>query len=235
MLTVCCFKWRPRPGYRSTFGPATVNVLQRMVARHYARPHRFVCITDDGKGIAPEVEILPLWPDYAQLRSPLGPRRPSCYRRLKLFDPALGDILGSRVVSLDLDCVITGNVTPLWDRDEAIVLWGGTHQKTPYNGSMLLLTIGARPQVWTRFHPVNSPRAARAAGFYGSDQAWLSYCLGPSEARWTQADGVYSFRCDVQPARTLPADARVVFFHGRSDPWMREVQQAHPWIEEHWR
>lgn len=235
MLSVICFKWRPTPGYRSTFGPGTVNTLRRMVLRHYEQPHRFLCVTDDARGIDPAVEIVPLWTDHALLRSPIGVRRPSCYRRLKLFDPEIADILGPRILSIDLDCVITADVTPLWDRPEDIVLWGGTHQRTPYNGSMLLLTAGTRPQVWTRFHPITSPRAARAAGYYGSDQAWLSYCLGPGEARWTQQDGVYSFRCDVAPAKVLPADARIVFFHGNEDPWMAPVQQAHPWIAKHYR
>jgi hypothetical protein len=235
MLSIICFKWRPTPGYRSTFGPQTVNTLRRMVARHYAEPHRFICVTDDARAIDPAVEIVPLWKDHASIRSPIGQRRPSCYRRLKLFDPAIADIVGPRFVSLDLDCVITADVAPLWNRSEEIILWGGTHQRTPYNGSMLLLTAGARPQVWTRFHPVDSPRAARQAGYYGSDQAWLSYCLGPGETRWTQQDGVYSFRCDVAPAKTLPGDARIVMFHGEFDPWVPSVQRAHPWIAEHYR
>lgn len=235
MLTVCCFRWKPVPGYRSTFGPETVNTLKKMVARHYPHPHRFVCITDDAAGIGKDIEIVPLWPDHARVPSPLGAKRPSCYRRLKLFDPGIGKLLGDRIVAIDLDCVITADVTPLWQRPEPIVLWGGTHQKTPYNGSMLLLTAGARPQAWTTFSPANSPRLARNAGYYGSDQAWLSYCLGPNEARWTQADGVYSFRCDVEPKGICPTDARIVFLHGNKDPWSLGMKQRYPFIAEHYR
>jgi hypothetical protein len=214
MLTVCCFKWRPVGPYRSTFGPDTVNTLAGMVRRHYADPHRFLCITDDAEGLDSSIDVLPIWRHLADVPNPMGVRRPSCYRRLTLFDPAMAPIVGKRVVWLDLDCVVTNDLRPLWNRPEDVVLWGGTHQKTPYNGSMVLLTVGARPKVWARFHPVLSPRQTRAAGFYGSDQAWLSYVLGPKEARWTQADGVYSFPCDVEPRGLLPPASRIVFFHG---------------------
>src|SRR5688572_21482656 len=37
-LTVVTWKWKPAEGYRSTYGPETVNVLRRMVARHYPEP-----------------------------------------------------------------------------------------------------------------------------------------------------------------------------------------------------
>jgi hypothetical protein len=235
MLSVVCFRWTPVVPYRSVFLPETVHTLRRMVARHYPHPHRFICVTDSRQGLARDIEVVPLWKDLATVPNPMNQRRPSCYRRLKLFDPAMAAIVGPRVVWLDLDCVITGDLSPLWNRDDEIVLWGGTHQKTPYNGSMVLMTVGCRSKVWTEFHPILSPRRTRSAGLYGSDQAWLSYKLGPREARWTQADGVYSFRCDVELQGVLPADARVVFFHGPLDPWRPDVQAAHPWIKEHYQ
>jgi hypothetical protein len=68
--TVATFKWRPRPGYRSAFASSHVNVLQRMVARHFNRPHRFVCITDDPEGLDPAVDAVPLWSDFSDLQSP---------------------------------------------------------------------------------------------------------------------------------------------------------------------
>lgn len=237
-LTVVCWRWRPAPGYRSTYGPETVNVLRRMVARHYPNPHRFVCITDDPAGIDPEVEVLPLWSDFDGLASPHGPKNPSCYRRLRIYARDIGAVLGPRLVSMDLDCVITDDLRPVWDRPEDIILWGGTHPTTAYNGSMVLLRAGARPQVWERFDPRRSPELARRAGCYGSDQGWVSYCLGPHEPRWTKVEGVFSFRNDIHRRRSwpgLPAGVRIVFFHGRFDPWDPAVQRENPWIVEHYR
>jgi hypothetical protein len=234
--TVVCWRWAPIPGYRSEFGPATVNTLRRMVARHYPFPHRFVCVTDDAYGIDPDVEIVPLWNDFADVPSPAGGKNPSCYRRLRAFHPDIASIFGRRFVSIDLDCVIVGDLTPLWHRAEDFVIWGDTNPSTFYNGSMVLMTAGARRQVWEAFDPLASPAAARAAGHFGSDQGWISHCLGPQEAKWTRADGVYSFRNDLQgKVFTLPDDARVVMFHGRFDPWRDDVQARYPWVRSHWR
>lgn len=234
--TVLTWKWPAPRGYRSTFGPETVNVLRRMVARHYPAPHRFVCVTNDLAGLDPEVEVVPDRADFAAIPNPHGATNPSCYRRLRLFAPDAAEVFGERFVSLDLDCVITGDLRPLWDRPEAFVAWGDTNPQkgSHYNGSMLLLTAGARPQVWTAFDPKRSPARAKAAGCFGSDQGWISYCLGPREAKWTTADGVYSFRCHLAATPGLPANARVVMFHGRLDPWAKTVRARYPWVQEHW-
>lgn len=223
-------------GYRSVYAPDTVNVLQRMVRRHFPHPHRFVCVTDDPAGIDSDVEILAPWNDFADLPSPHGGNNPSCYRRLRLFHPDAAQWFGARFVSLDLDCVITGDLTPVWDRPEDFVMWGDTNRSTHYNGSMVLMSAGARPQVWTDFDPRTSPQRAKAAGCFGSDQGWISYRLGGGEARWNRLDGVYSFRVHIHPnLRVLPPGARLVFFHGQTDPWSPYVQANCPWVKEHYR
>lgn len=240
--TVVCFKWTPFANYRSSYGPETVNTLRRMVARHYPHPHRFVCVTDDPRGLDAGIEAVPLWNDFADVPNPhdvVGTMRrmknPSCYRRLRMFRPDIVDVFGQRFVSLDLDTVIVGDLTPLWDRSEDVVFWGDTNPKTHYNGSMMLLTAGARPQVWNDFDRATSPQLSKRSGCFGSDQGWISYCLGPGEAKWSKADGVYSFRNDILPKRApLPANARMVMFHGKYDPWNRQVQQQYPWVKEHW-
>lgn len=235
MISVVCWKWKPVAGYRSTFGPETVNTLRRMVARHYQHPHRFLCITDDSDGIDPEVEVLPDFGDFVGLPSPHGGKNPSCYRRLRMFHPDAAQWFGERFVSLDLDTVVTGDLAPLWNRSEAIVMWGDTNRTTFYNGSMMLLTAGARPHVWADFNPQTSPTKARAAGQFGSDQAWISYRLGPKESKWSTADGVLSYRLHVQQCPQLPKSARIIFFHGQHDPWSPVVQQRHAWIGQYYQ
>lgn len=228
MLTVVCWKWRPHKGYRSTFAPDTVNVLRRMVARHYPQPHRFVCVTDDADGIDPDIEIVPLWNDFADIPNPFGhPRNPSCYRRLRMFHPDAAHWFGDRFVSLDLDVVITGGLETLWDRPEEFVIWGDTNPGTLYNASMVLLKAGSRAQVWTDFDPKTSPALTVRARQFGSDQGWISYRLGKGEATWSTKDGVYSFRNQIAHNHNkgellqcdLPERAKVVFFHGHVDPW----------------
>lgn len=234
MLTIVTFLWKPPEGYRSQFRAEHVRILRNMVARHYRRPHRFVAITDS-TDIDPDIEVLPLWSDHSALPSPHGKHQPSCYRRLKLFSRDAAQWLGERIVSLDLDCVITGDLTHLWDRSDDFVIWGDTNPTNPYNGSMILMNAGARPHVWETFDPVESPKKTKAMGFFGSDQAWLAACLGKGEKRWTTADGVYSYRVHlVQCKRDLPQNARVVMFHGQTDPWSEEAQK-HEWVRKHYR
>ena len=236
MLTFVTWRWQPAPFYRSHYPPETVTTLKRMVDRHYTAPHRFLCVTNQTEGLDPSIEVVPPWDDYASLPSPHGGvKNPSCYRRLRMFHPEIGSVFGPRFVSLDLDVVITASLDRVLDRPEDIVLYGDTNPRTAYNGSLLLMTAGARPHVWTDFDPKASPAKARAAGCWGSDQGWISYRLGPKEAKWTQRDGVYSFRNHLQGKPDLPADARVVVFHGAHDPWSPRVQRDYGWVKEHWQ
>jgi len=234
--SVVTWKWTPRAGYRSTYAPDTVNTLFRMVRRHYPLPFRAICVTDDPAGIDADIEIVPDFGDFAALPSPHGGKNPSCYRRLRMFHPEIVSVLGERFVSLDLDMVITGDLRPLWHRPEPIVFWGDTNPlpRSHYNGSMVLMSAGCRPQVWNAFDPQTSPAKALAAKAWGSDQGWISYVLGPGEAKWTKADGVYSFRNDIEKrGLMLPSNARLVAFHGRLDPWAVEALQI-PWVRQHY-
>jgi hypothetical protein len=234
MLHIVTVKWSPAPGYRSKFGHETVNAMRRMVARWYPDPHQFWCITDDSRGIDAGINVLPLWNDYADVPSPHGGKNPSCYRRLKLYASEMKTLIGERFVAIDLDCVITGDLRPLWNRTEDIVLYGDTHPSTHYNGSMTLMTAGCRAKVWETFDPKRSPQLSKSAGQYGSDQGWISYCLGKGEAKFTQADGVWSYRNHIRnKGEKLPDGARVVIFHGEIDPWHPRAQRL-DWVRRYY-
>lgn len=236
-MHVGCFKWTSRPGYRSLYGPPEpVNVLRRMVARNYRTPHEFFCVTDDATGLDPEVRVIPLWDTFRSLPSPHGGNNPSCYVRVPAYGAHMREVIGPRFVLLDIDVVILADMTPVWDRPEDFVIWGDTARGTPYNGSMVLMTAGARRQVFETFDPVESPKRGTALKYIGSDQAWVGACLGPGEKKWTQADGVYSYRNDIQPrGGHLPPNARIVIFHGYHDPWAPNVRARHAWVREHYR
>lgn len=229
MLSIVTFKWRT-PGYRAQFSATTVNTLRKMVARHYPEPHRFICVTDDAAGLSSNIEVVRLWPDHANVPNPTGGGRPSCYRRLKLFDPAIATLVGPRFVMLDLDAVIVGDLRPLFERPEDIILWRSPTGEWPYNGALYMANAGARPQVWQDFDPIESPRLTTAAGYRGSDQAWISYRLGWDELAWTENDGVYYYGKLPDRSR-LPDNARIVFTTGGSAPW----KLRHPWVQQHYR
>lgn len=236
MLSVVCWKWTPKTNYRSKFAAEHVNTLASMVARHFHEPYEMVCVTDNWKGIDSSVRIVPLWRDFERIDSPHGGGNPSCYRRLKAFDSAMAHVLGKRFVSVDLDVVITGDVTPLWTRKEDFVIWGDQLKGTPYNGSMWLMTAGARHRVYAEFDPETSPETTLRAKLLGSDQAWISHILGPGEATWTANDGVYAYRTHVRRNKyQLIDDARIVFFQGNIDPWSEFAKKYSPWVREHYR
>lgn len=234
MLTILTWKW-DRPGYRSTFTGAHVNALARMVAKHYPAPHRVLCVTNNAKGIDPAITVVPDMAHYEDLPSPHGAQHPTCYRRLLAFHPDAAEWFGERFVSIDIDTVITGDMRPVWDRDEDFVGYRDPYygSRGQYCGAMFLLRAGSRPKVWTDFNPKTSRALAAHAGFRGSDQAWISYCLRGAPA-WSTADGVYSYRVDiVKGNRPLPSDARMVVFHGEHDPW-DALPQKRDWVREHW-
>lgn len=234
--TIVCFRWKPTRGYRSDFGPETVTALRNGVRANYPKAHRFVCITDAPHEIDQDIETFQLWPDLADVPNPHGAHNPSCYRRLKLFSAEAGQWFGERIIAIDLDTVIVGDLVPLFDRTEEFVIWGQSdHQKQWYNGSLFMLTAGTRVRAWTEFNPKTSPHEARRAGRFGSDQAWLSYCLGTREATVGCDEGVYSYRVHIAPkGNVLPENARIVFWHGKVDPWSYKAQQI-PWVRENWR
>src|SRR3990170_8898181 len=124
MITVVCWTW---PGER-IYKPEYVNTLCEMLAQHLHAPHQLVCITDDRAGFAPSVELMPV-PEaalnLAEMITPEGRGMPSCYRRLWMFSDE-ARCLGQRVLLLDVDLVITRDITHLVWRDEGFVGWRPT-------------------------------------------------------------------------------------------------------------
>lgn len=237
VLSVVVFKWA-KPGYRSTFTHEHVNTMRSMVERCYPDPHRFICITDDARGIDPRVECVPLWDDHRKLLNPSWPTNgPNCYPRLRVFSKEFERIAGPRFVCIDLDAVILSDMGPLWNRSEDFVIYASVRANYHYNGSMFMMTAGSRAQVWETFDPAKSPKAAKAAGNNGSDQGWIQHCLGKNEATWTSRDGIYAYRSDCLKGLQgrHPEDARLVVFHGLPDPWAHEAQIQSPWIKQHYR
>ena len=235
-LTFICWKWKPPNGYRSHFGPQTVNVLHSMLSRHYHGPFDLVCVTDDAAGISPKVRTVALWNDFRNVPSPHGRGNPSCYRRLKMFSADAVNIFGPRFVSMDLDLVIVADVTALFDNDLDLKMYGDTARGTPYNGSLIQHKAGTRLKLWETFNPLTSPVLGLKLKYIGSDQAWIGACLGPNEPKFTAADGVYSYRNQILPrGGHLPPGTRMVIMHGHHDPWTVNMQTRHAWIKEHYR
>lgn len=218
--------------------PEHANMLRKQFARHMLEKHRFICISDSTHGFDKEVEVIPTPKaalDVGRHKSPEGHRFPSCYRRLWTFSEE-AKALGDWIMLLDVDLVVTRDVSPLWQAGEGKDFlgwrpmrdWGA---KRRFGGGIYLLRPGTRTHVWTDFKGVASIQRARAAGYRGSDQAWISYCLAGHEPCWPQRSGIYSIRDMKGSEHILPADARLVQFNGPTKPW----QSTLPWVREHFR
>jgi hypothetical protein len=114
----------------------------------------------------------------------------------------------------------------------------GTKHAKVINGSMWMFTAGQQYQwMWDGFDPVRSPEESLKAGFFGSDQSYISSQLvyGQDTGGWTSSDGVLSYPREVRANRRLPAHSRVVFFHGKRKPWDTHTRLESRWIDKYWR
>lgn len=211
-----------------------------MIARNFRKQHRVVCVTDMSEGITCDTH--PIWDDCNNMVNPNGAHFPSCYRRLKIFScetlHEMGIARGDKVFSMDLDIVITGDISEMIGRweEEHFVGWRGVGSVNPvvYNGSLFMFTAGTMEWLWTKFDPIESPLAAHKAKYFGSDQGWLSYSLNGSVPGWDMPE-VMSYSRDMHRVRRLTKATKIVSFNGKKKPWDAEVQRSDPWIKEHYQ
>lgn len=201
--------------------------------------HELVCVTDDPGGIDPRVRIVPLPERHATT--------PRCRRRMRIFDRAFAEALGPRILSIDLDVVIVGDLTPIVARREPLVGWRVRHAGV-YSGSFLLMDAGVLDGLWRAFDrdPVGFPARVQATSV-PSDQAMLNWWIGRQYpqpiASWSERDGFVTYygagyerleHLGVGPTRpTLPPGARIVVL-GSADKAVMD-DGRYPWVVDHWR
>lgn len=237
MLTFTTWKWKGHDPARQ-FPSEAVNVLQAMLTRHYHAPFRLTCFTDDATGIDSAVDVQPLPQTKAdQIEAPYHDRKlwPACYRRLWLFSKeAVG--LGPRICNIDLDVIITGDITALIQSRQAdFVAW--QEERFQWNkcaGGFWLLNTGTHPEVWERFDPKTSPQVAHEQGHRGSDQAWMSHCLYPATQSVSSRHGLFKMAWMKHAGQPPGPEVKMVFTTGTSAPWLEKTRLGHAWITDHY-
>jgi hypothetical protein len=229
LITVVSWLWK-QPQGRTTYTAEHVWIWADMVSRNLSMKHRLACVTTE-TDLPPNVERIDPPGEFEDVQPKWGPRKPNCFRRLAMFRKDAAKTFGRRFVSMDLDVVIGGQLDPLFGRPEDLVLYRGTDPSRPYNGSMMLLAAGCRPQVYDDFDQAGADVSGEA--FHGSDQAWLAHKLGWNEATWTEDDGVYWFgRRFFSDKRCQP---RVLFFPGKMKPWKLAPIRIYPFVSDNYR
>jgi hypothetical protein len=207
-LHVACVKWG---------GLYPVEYVERLFAGVRAfmpadTPFRFVCYTDDARGLPEGVEARPL-PEGA----------PGWWGKLALF--ASGEFLpGQRVVYLDLDVVVVGPLDWLAKYAGDFAACADWLRPGRLNSSVMAWRGGWGRHIWDSW-----VAAGRPTKLVPSDQEWIER-VAP---RWTRLQQLVPGRREAVSYRhdcavgLPPRDASVVCFHGQpkphmcSDEWVR--------------
>ncbi|WLA80292.1 hypothetical protein [Bradyrhizobium elkanii] len=212
----------------NAYSELDVEKLYRGVKRNLTQPFRFICFTDADRKFSEEIEQFPI--KDLELTKIKG-----CFARLRLFDPEWQAELGiqeeTKILNLDLDLIVTGSISELFDKPDYFTILQGVNSANPcpYNGSVWLLRAGYKKHVWTSF----SVDAAAEAPFYEfpDDQGWFWWTM-PDAGAFRAGDGVYAFQKVGWPkGLALPSNARIVGFPG----WRSPSKFTHlSWVQQHW-
>lgn len=248
MQTVICMKWG------TLYGPEYVNRLHAMVRRNTRRPLRFICFTEDAKGLHPGIEVQPLPP----IRIPAHHQR-FPWRKMSLWGESLGDLTG-QVLFLDLDLVVTGDVDGFFDHapgEDFVVIRNWTSRPPAAGERAIGNTSCFRLRVGSNAHLLATVEADFDGTFaaHRIEQVFLSR-HAHSIAFWPEGWCV-SFKHSLLPpwpARlwrpaALAPGTRLVAFTGKPDvhdvlagrwpaPWYKKFYKSlrrPDWVAQHWR
>lgn len=237
MVNVICIKWGNR------YGPHYVNRLHAMVRRNLSLEHRFVCLTDDGHGLAPGIEVLPIPEIHVPPEKAVSP-----WRKLALFAPTIGDLSG-KTLYLDLDVVILDSIDCFFTHSEKFTIienWTQRGRKIG-NSSVFCFRIGQHADVLGYY----SSHMDEIYEQYSNEQTYLSMRIGDLvfwPEQWCRSFKFHAIPRGVSRYFRPPAppeDCRILVFHGHPNPHeaitgdygrkLRKFFRPAPWIKDYWR
>lgn len=186
MLTVLTWLWQQQ-GSRFKYNADHVNVWATAIKNNTTVEVEFACVTDIPEGIESWIRIIEPPKDFENIVVGSWAEHrgmPQCFRRISMFRPDAEKIFGQRFVCIDLDVVVLGNMDKILScTDDFRIMQSTSPSIRPYNGGIIMMNAGARPQVYKKFNQKNAEIAC--SKFVGSDQAWISHCLGQGEQVFT--------------------------------------------------
>jgi hypothetical protein len=236
-----------------------VNRLAAQVRRHLARPHRFICFTDDATGLDVQVEAMEL----PELGLPQG-HADTRWRKLALFRRDLGGLSGTALF-LDIDLVVVDDLQPFFDlpgdffiiRDDDLFRPKPLRRVNPArdkflhsvgNSSVFRYTIGDHAYVLDEY--LADPAAA-TAGYEISQQFQSAQLAKHDNLHYWPKGWCVSFKNDCVPRNLLsyvkdpamPEGAKIVLFAGapkmedvfagRGHKWYRRIGRI-DWLRKAW-
>jgi hypothetical protein len=206
VITIACVKVGQK------YDASYVNKLESMVERHTTRVYRFICLTDDHEGLKCT------W-------SPIGTRLPGWWAKLVLFEPHV-QLEGQRVLYLDLDTIIVGNIDFLLDYVGSFAILRDFYRPLGWGSAIMAFQAGFGQHIWEHFR--TNPQ--RQMFSYHGDQEYLQTEINSADL-WQDLypDKIVSYKVHCKD-KGLPLGASVVCFHGVPRP--HEVDDL--WVQEEW-
>ncbi len=207
-----------------------VNKLFSSVKRNSTVEFLFHCFTDDDIGLDDDVISHPLPHKNVE----------GWWQKLFLFSDEV-DITG-RILFLDLDTLITGNIDHYISHNEGFVVLRDFWAKKDNVGSAVLsFEAGKHKQIWDTF--IANPVGAVGSLHPHGDQKWVQkHQLERIYWQDLFKDEIVSFKSSCRGG--VPNKAKIICFHGK--PSIPEaintttkvqgfVIQPTPWIEKYWK
>ena len=247
-VNVVCLKWG------ELYGAEYVNKLFNMVSRNLSLPFRFICLTENGNGLEPGVEVWPL-PEFEEPPWEYA-RVCSAWRKLALFKPGLADMQG-KTLFLDLDVVIVDNIDALFLFSSKLAIIENWYQPNRLIGQASAICFEAGQPFDVLNHYLDDP--SKVLKTYRTEQAYITGHLGLGAFDYFPDSWCCSFKkhclsnglAGVISAKScIPEGAKIIIFHGSPNPpdaikgqwgkklpWYKKLyKRVSPasWVAEHW-
>lgn len=198
------------------YGPEYVNKLYNGVSRHFkATPFTFICLTDDPSGLLSSISIenidssLPLW-----------------WSKVRLFERNRGQMS----IYLDLDIVITGDISPLASYTGSFMLVGSEDIscedcKDGYNSSIMIW----RSEHYSRIYSDFIGNQEKILELIDRFDHWLQLILPKVDLIQEEFPGIcrdFNASCKLR----LPEGCGVVIFPQSPKP----LEYPADWVCQHW-
>jgi len=229
--TIVCLKWGDK------YSPHYVNVLYNMCKRHCTISYDFICLTENPKGLIPEIITKPL---------PNIPLQ-GWWMKPFVFSKDLG--LKGDVLFLDLDIVVYKNIDKLWEYNisDFMIIRDFTRTTNPnwnkYNSSVFKFNAKTYHWIWDEFSANHKNITTKNFG----DQDYLFNILKDKAKTWPD-NWVASYKWEMRSRDdirvihgkrnfatianpNIPSDGCIAVFHGEPNP--HDVKD--PWVIENWK
>ena len=136
--------------------------------------------------------------------------KPSWWAKVDLSEPGR---FSGRVLYLDLDVKVVGDLDDLACIDAPFAAIKDYQYPMTINSSVMTWDAGVSDHVFTEFTPSVMKR-------FRGDQNWINNRI--PWARRFPREWCVSYKATVRPLGRVPADARVIVYHGEPKPWSLE-------------